>query len=509
MAPAPSRCRRWCFTAKQVPVGWFDKLSAKYLLFGEETAPSTGHLHWQGYVELDKALTLGMIKMRLPVGDHGCHWEPARGSADQNKTYCKKDGKFVEQGESAVQGKRNDLLAVKEALDSGHPIMQVRDDFFTTFAKYPSFLKDYADSKAPRRSWVTKVIMLWGDTGTGKSRRAHHSGAVFLHFDKSGFLHGYNGEPVVCFDEFRPDQVTRQMWLTLTDRYPMTVNVKGGSINWAPTTIYFTSNDDPARWYMSDDGSEQHPAVTRRITEIHQMVMPTWEPPIEVPVVQEVAQAAVNPLCALRHAGFVARPQDDSLDLVALEELSDEELSEMFPALPSISPRPVLTRQPAQYQGGHSVHGGSSSSKADGLMPPPGAEALRDGSKKHAQVKPHGMENYQLTSYYARKNGPAPAPASTAREIRRPLVVDLCDDGDDEESAVDQGAQGDYSTLEALMAIADERGGETPDRGMLTSDEDTDVEYSDMSDYGKEEVIRKRCKYIDDEACEAGEDEDE
>lgn len=114
---AALRCRRWVFTINN----WTEEHAAAlrtldyvYLVFGRESAPTTGTLHLQGFV------CFANPRRRSSLVTHvgGGHWQPACGSSAQASAYCKKDGDFDEYGVLPVnQGKRNDLQAIVDWLD--------------------------------------------------------------------------------------------------------------------------------------------------------------------------------------------------------------------------------------------------------------------------------------------------------------------------------------------------------------------------------------------------------
>lgn len=141
-------------------------------------------------------------------------------------------------------------------------MMEIADEYFAKWCQYSKPFEAYALMRSPKREWITEVHVLWGDTGTGKTRYAVEQGAHPVWFDKSGFAHGYNNEEVLIFDEFDTAVVPRNLFLQLTDRYAFTVNIKGGSRNWNPKKIYITSNYSPEDWYGAC------PAVKRRITSV-------------------------------------------------------------------------------------------------------------------------------------------------------------------------------------------------------------------------------------------------
>jgi len=99
-----------------------------------------------------------------------------------------------------------------------------------------------------------KVFVLWGATGTGKSRRAWDE-AGFHAYPKdprSKFWDGYRNHQHVVFDEFRGGIDISHMlrWL---DRYPVLVEVKGSSTVLSAEKIWITSNIHPRNWYPDLD----------------------------------------------------------------------------------------------------------------------------------------------------------------------------------------------------------------------------------------------------------------
>ncbi len=74
----------------------------KYAICGEEVGKQ-GTFHLQGYIHLDMDPQKGGIRFwkdELPFGKKA-HFESARGTDLQNKTYCSKDGIYYEFGEAS------------------------------------------------------------------------------------------------------------------------------------------------------------------------------------------------------------------------------------------------------------------------------------------------------------------------------------------------------------------------------------------------------------------------
>lgn len=119
-------------------------------------------------------------------------------------------------------------------------------------------------------------MVFWGATGTGKSRRAWDEAGVdaFVKDPRTKWYFqfnfrwcGYRGQQNVVIDEFRGciDIAHLLRWL---DRYPVLVEVKGGSRPLCATRFWITSNVDPRNWYPDVDQATRD-ALLRRLNITH------------------------------------------------------------------------------------------------------------------------------------------------------------------------------------------------------------------------------------------------
>lgn len=156
----------------------------------------------------------------------------------------------------------------------------------TTWCQYRNGLLDL-HRRIKEKAYEAKprnVIVIWGPTGMGKSRQAHAAGATPVDIVGGRFMIGYDYQDCVLLDDFDWKQVGRSYFLRLLDRYQVTIEVKGGSVLWVPSTIYITANYDPLTWYA--EGNQVDLAVQRRFTSvIHQET--EWIPPAEETPVSE------------------------------------------------------------------------------------------------------------------------------------------------------------------------------------------------------------------------------
>lgn len=256
----PLTSRNWTYTAWAEP-DWKLVPTIKYYTYGKEICPETKKLHYQGYVEFNKKMSLRQVK----ILDEKAHWEPRRGTQQQAIEYCHKDKDIFEHGTKNAQGKRNDLVALKETLDQGGDHYEIN---FGCAIKYPRGIAEYKKHLMAKKFAKTQrnigVCWIWGKSGTGKSKTARQwfPNMYTLPVIKKGnvWFDGYEGEPELLIEDLGFGDITREEMLRFLDRYPLQVPIKGGFV-WAGWNIVIiTSNYHWSHIYVDD------PAIARRIT---------------------------------------------------------------------------------------------------------------------------------------------------------------------------------------------------------------------------------------------------
>lgn len=201
----PNGCN-WVFTLNNPTAdeslflnGLVERGEAKYLVYGRETAPTTGTPHLQGFIVLPRNARLRAVKRVLGV--ERIHVELSRGSAAQAADYCKKDGDFEEFGQAPVtpgSNRKGKLAALFEWSDSfwetnqrTPTIREVAAEFPTVLASHRSIMS-IIELRAPRpqlianpdpREWQSvletkltteppddRVINFYVDTEGGKGK---------------------------------------------------------------------------------------------------------------------------------------------------------------------------------------------------------------------------------------------------------------------------------------------------------------------------------------------------
>lgn len=293
----PDRFRHFVFTLNNYTDAEVDHLCdvdprVKYIVIGREVGDG-GTPHLQGYVELKSQQRLTAVKDM--VGQR-THIEARRGSSKQAAGYCKKGTDssqdyteffprteanpgtwdyVLESGEISEPGKRTDLTPVVELLGQGESILTVAREHPEIFVRYNKGLRDLRSLfLSPRNLTVNpQVVVLWGETGTGKSRDAilrywpDEDHYVFRP-SNGNWWDGYDGQKKVILEEFRGSMPWADL-LGLLDRNEYRAPVKGGFVQVQAERFVITSPCPPDTWYRSDDRYDKFSQLTRRITEVH------------------------------------------------------------------------------------------------------------------------------------------------------------------------------------------------------------------------------------------------
>jgi len=265
---------RWTFTVNSDPESFELKESGVVTraVYQTETAPSTGHVHIQGYIEFRKTMSMDLVKKYL---GNDVHVEIARGNSSQNFEYCTKPGgknQRIYGNWTRKQGKRSDLDSAKEAILAGSSEKTVSMDHFNAWCKYYKAFDRFRLLHC-RPVWRDlEVTVIFGNAGVGKSRKVYdeHGDKVYriLSYDPLWF-DGYDQHEVLLLDDYRGGLLKTQTLLTLLDGHPYQLPIKGSSV-WAHyTKVYITTND--TTWIHWVDSHSQK-ALERRVKHTVEMV---------------------------------------------------------------------------------------------------------------------------------------------------------------------------------------------------------------------------------------------
>jgi len=231
----------------------------------QEIGVEGGYHHWQFVVWMGKPCRLSALKKIWATG----HFELGRSSAAEE--YIWKDDTAVA-GSRFEIGRRpglrssvKDWQAIRSAACAGR-LADVPDDVFVRH--YGQLSRIASDHMVPY-GVIRRIVVYWGRTGSGKSRRAWDEAGMdaYPKSPLSKFWDGYRGHSNVVIDEFRGGIDIGHV-LRWFDRYPVIVEVKGSSVVLKATSIWITSNIPPEQWYPGID-AETLSALLRRLEVTH------------------------------------------------------------------------------------------------------------------------------------------------------------------------------------------------------------------------------------------------
>lgn len=224
---------------------WCSTGAVRFLIYGYETAPTTGTPHLQGYFELHNAKSQKSIKKWLPKAKLIFD---VKGTAEQNRVYCMKEhnGGF-EFGKPAEQGSRNDIHELMKFLKSGATIDEVQDKYPREYLKYHKVIKEIIEDTDDKlicqerlqmnynftwHAWQQELItelqgvphprkVIWyADQlgNNGKSTLATYfadlgNAYIITGGTKNDIFYGYKKQPIVIFDLVRDFQDVEKKYI--------------------------------------------------------------------------------------------------------------------------------------------------------------------------------------------------------------------------------------------------------------------------------------------------------
>jgi len=192
------------------------------------------------------------------------HWELTRSAAAEAYVWKEetRNGEPFEFGERSFRrNSKPDWDLCRQNAECGN-FDDIPSDIFIRY--YGNLLRICAASVQPTAMERTCSV-LWGPTGTGKSRRAYEEAGLdsYVKDPRSKFWCGYANQRHAVIDEFR-GAIDISHLLRWLDRYPVRVEVKGSSVALQVSRYWITSNIHPRYWYPELD-LETYQALERRL----------------------------------------------------------------------------------------------------------------------------------------------------------------------------------------------------------------------------------------------------
>lgn len=233
-----------------------DKTAIRYITWGREKCPKTNRRHYQGFVIFNRTHRIPSAKRLLGTRD-GTHFESIRGTRDEARQYCHKDGDIYEWGK--FDGFTKEQL-FKEPIDF------LKKEYPEFYCRYHRGLEKLAFGDKGKEWRDITVTVLWGDEGVGKSRKARDCESWYVCEEPYKWFDGYQGEKRLILDDYEWGGINFSRLKRLLDGYQMMLETKGGH-TWAKwEEVYITTNEDAREW-------TSYKGMKRRLTHIVNVTM--------------------------------------------------------------------------------------------------------------------------------------------------------------------------------------------------------------------------------------------
>lgn len=273
--PRAPRYRSWILTINNPPDNDLAKhVHEKYACWQLEKGEN-GTPHLQVYIQMNRVVTFQSVKDTYPTA----HIEIAH-RPDDAREYCRKEDTREEgpweRGDPPAQGHRTDIEECVECIQSNlgskRPLKAAVQGFTNTFVKHSKGIMAAVNVLIEPRALeeMPKVTVLYGATGTGKTRRAMQELPEAFVWDasKGPWMDGYLGHKEMILEEFRGQMPFCQL-LRLLDRYELQWPIKGGFVEIVASQFIITSPVHPREWYQSLESNEGRlDQLLRRLTEV-------------------------------------------------------------------------------------------------------------------------------------------------------------------------------------------------------------------------------------------------
>ncbi len=239
----------------------------KYFCMGDEIA-ETGTYHTHVYVVFSSRVRWKTVQKHFP----GAHIEIAKGTAQDNKDYCQKSGRwedtrkretvvegtFEEWGTFPVQkGRLQSMEELYQLVKEGYSnaeILAINNDYILNIEKLDKLRTTILTDKFKgTRRLNLHCCYIFGETGKGKTMDildTHGDANVYRVSDYSHPFDSYSCQPVIAFEEFRSSLRLNDM-LNYCDIYPIELPARYANKYACYDTVYIISN-----WPLEDQYSD-------------------------------------------------------------------------------------------------------------------------------------------------------------------------------------------------------------------------------------------------------------
>ena len=274
--------------------------SALYWCMCDEIGES-GTPHTHIYIVFKNGVMFSTMQQRF----YGAHLEMANGSNQDNRDYIRKEGKwlddkkhetnltdtFEEWGELPPDRKvkssfSEEVLAMIEDGCSNYEILHAHPSALHSLSHIERARQIILESRYKDQKRKITTSYIWGDTGSGKTRRVmdeYGYSNVYRVTDYEHPFDGYNGQAVIMFEEFRSSLPIADM-LKYLDIYPLELPCRYANKIACYTEVFLVSNIPLEKQYPHIQQSEPETwkAFLRRVDYIEHKVAAQSTAPHEI-----------------------------------------------------------------------------------------------------------------------------------------------------------------------------------------------------------------------------------
>lgn len=256
------------------PEDWPSYVS--YSCWQLERCPDSGRLHYQGYLECVGQQLYTRLKAEIP-GFEAAHFDIRRGTQEQARRYAMKedtrvDGPF-EFGELKEQGRRSDLIEIKEKIDRAVPMRLVAEENFASWCRNNRAFKEYRRLVTKPRNFSPIVFLFVGPAGVGKSlcvslllASGYFGTSYRVPSKHSGFwCDDYDNQSCFWVDEMDGDRMRPTFFNELNDRYECVIPAHGNPGSQLVSKYHFFCSNYLPRYWWKKRTEAQLLQTTRRI----------------------------------------------------------------------------------------------------------------------------------------------------------------------------------------------------------------------------------------------------
>lgn len=255
---------------------------------GKNGEDPDGFEHTHLFIASSQAVRFSTLQNKFP----GVHLDLCRGTAEQNRDYVYKIGKYAntekettnlkdtheEWGEMPIErpGARNDLADLYDMIKQGmsdYDILDANPQYMMSVDKI-GHARQVVLAKQMGNQWRDlEIHYLYGKTALGKTRYVMDKYGYENVYRVDGYSNpfdNYDGQDVILFDEFK-GQINMELMLKYLDGYPVKLDARYYKRVACYTKVYFTSNLPLMEQYQQirRNDPDTWNSFIRRISKVH------------------------------------------------------------------------------------------------------------------------------------------------------------------------------------------------------------------------------------------------